>query len=86
MFIGPVTPVDVALEHRHREHVHVVVGQHHFPVFSGLQVDALYFVRPGIAPVQQTLLPAHGAVLYALHFIVYKYINMNKNHQSYCTS
>lgn len=56
--IWPITPVDVALKHRHREHVHVVAGQHHLPVFSSLQVNALNLVCPGITPVQQTLLNA----------------------------
>lgn len=52
----PVAPVDVALEDRHGEHVHVVVGQHHLAILPGLQVDALNLVCPGVAPVEQALL------------------------------
>lgn len=55
-YMSPVTPVDVVLEHRYREHIHVVVGQHHFSVFSSLNVNALNFVCSGVTPIQQTLL------------------------------
>lgn len=55
----PVTPIDVFLKHRDREHVHVVVSQHHLSVLSVLQVDALDLVCTSVTPVQKTLLHTH---------------------------
>lgn len=53
---APVAPVDVFLEDRHGEHVHVVAGQDDLPVLARLQVDPFDLVRPGVAPVQLPVL------------------------------
>lgn len=60
---SPVAPVDEILKHRHGEHVHVVAGQNHLAVLTGLQVDPLDLVCAGITPVQLPVLQPEAPTL-----------------------